>query len=501
MEAVGPSAKKQRSDKLEADKSPPPAIASREAPNPQSSAKKKRTSHSQEPAPPPGAGGGGEAGDADRISGLPDAILGDIISLLPTKDGVRTQVLASRWRHLWLAAPLNLDSDGFPAEDDDAYAGAVSRILSAHGGPGRRFRVSAHLIHRRPDTVDAWLRSPALDNLQEIDFCHRYLDPGVEEPSPPPASISRFSGSLRVVTLGKCHIPDALAGTLLFPQLKQLGIEKVHISEGALHSLISSCPALECLFVNESFGFSCLRINSSSLRSIGVGAQRYYGPEPRLQELIIEDAPCLEKLLYAEGFGSRLSVVSAPKLATLGCPTDSRGDSRILFGTTEFQELNAVSLATVMHSVKILAVNLWIFDLDKVIGLMKCFPCLEKLYMKSCNSAFENFWRRKYRLLLKSLDIRLKTVELEHYRGINGQVQFASFFVMNARELEVLRLVVKTKNYNDRFFAQQHMMLQMEKRASRGARLDFTTHICHDDLLPIKHVSDLSITDPFQCRC
>ncbi|CAN6213739.1 unnamed protein product [Urochloa humidicola] len=87
--------------------------------------------------------------------------------------------------------------------------------------------------------------------------------------------------------------------------------------------------------------------------------------------------------------------------------------------------------------------------------------------MKSCNSAFENFWRRKHRLLLKSLDIRLKTVVLEHYRGINGQ----------------------------------HMMLQMEKRASRGARLDFTTHRCQDDLLPIKHVSDLSITDPFQCRC
>ncbi|CAN6197493.1 unnamed protein product, partial [Urochloa humidicola] len=343
-------------------------------PNPQPSVKKKKSSHSQEPAPPPGAGGGGgggEAGEADRISGLPDAILGDIISLLPTKDGVRTQVLASRWRHLWRAAPLNLDSDGFPTEDDDAYPGAVSRILSAHGGPGRRFRVATYLVHRRPDAVDAWLLSPALDNLQEIDFCLRSLDPVVEEPSPPPPSISRFFGSLRVATFSRCHIPDALAGTLLFPQLKQLGIEKVRISEGALHSLISSCPALECLFVNESFGFSCLRINSSSLRSIGVGAQRYYGPEPRLLELIIEDAPCLEKLLYAEGFGSCLSVVSAPKLVTLGCPSDSCGESSILFGANEFQILSAVSLTTVIRSVKILAVNLWIFDLDKVIDLMK----------------------------------------------------------------------------------------------------------------------------------
>ncbi|CAL4900537.1 unnamed protein product [Urochloa decumbens] len=380
MGAAGPSAKKKRSDELEAHESPPPAMAAREAPNPQPTAKKKRSSHSsQEPAPPRAAGRGGvggRAGEADRISGLPDAILGEIISLLPTKDGARTQVLASRWRHLWRAAPLNLDSIGFPAEDCDAYARAVSRILSTHRGPGRRFRVAAHLIHSRPDTVDAWLRSPALDNLQEIDFYHRSMDPYLlrPSPSPPPGSISRFSGSLRVATFSKCHIPDGLAETLRFPELKQLGIEK-------------------------------------------------------FDELIIEDAPCLEKLLYADRFGICLSVVAAPKLTTLGCPSDTHRDLRILFGATEFQGLNTVSLTTVMRSVKILAVHLWIFDLDKVIDLMKCFPCLEKLYMKGgCNSTKANFWRRKHRLLLKSLDIHLKTVVLECYRGINGLVRFASFF-------------------------------------------------------------------------
>jgi hypothetical protein len=110
-----------------------------------------------------------------------------------------------------------------------------------------------------------------------------------------------------------------------------------------------------------------------------------------------------------------------------------------------------------------------------------------------------NRWRHKHRDFIKSFDIRLKTIMLKQYRGTRSQVNFASFFLLNARELESMRLKVEFRYYNEAFFTKQHGMLQMEKRASRGARLHFKK-ICTRHV-HVNHVYDLSIADPFECRC
>lgn len=282
--------------------------------------------------------------------------------------------------------------------------------------------------------------------------------------------------------------------TLQFPLLRKLALVEVKISEGSLQSIITSgCPALESLLLRTSFDIRGVRINSPILKSIGIHS--------RFVELIIQDAPSLERLLYLRmDMRMRVSVISAPRLETLGYISQDSQDSKIMIGCTVIERLRVVSLTTVVRTVKILAVHMN-FNLDMVIDLMKCFLCLEKLYMKiqTDSPAGTNFWRHKHRNFLTSHDIRLKTIVLGYYRGIQSQVNFVTFFILNAKLLESIRLEVDSRDYNDGFFAEQCRLLQMEKRVSRGAQLCVTTG-SHNDVSSTVDLNDLDLANPFACR-
>ncbi|KAK9011600.1 hypothetical protein V6N11_044446 [Hibiscus sabdariffa] len=43
--------------------------------------------------------------EQDRMSALPDAVLHQILSLLPTKHSIQTSILSKRWIHLWKFTP------------------------------------------------------------------------------------------------------------------------------------------------------------------------------------------------------------------------------------------------------------------------------------------------------------------------------------------------------------------------------------------------------------
>lgn len=147
--------------------------------------------------------------------------------------------------------------------------------------------------------------------------------------------------------------------------------------------MISGCLVLESLLLWEVRAVGeCrrLRISSQSIRSIGFRDDRLLGKE----ELVIEDAPRVERLLILyPGTGETARIIRAPKLEILG-PLPS-GISKVEIGTDlVIQGMIPVSSMSKIRTVKVLALtSSWQRPeyLDAVLDVLRCFPCLEKLYV------------------------------------------------------------------------------------------------------------------------
>ncbi|CAN6165838.1 unnamed protein product [Urochloa humidicola] len=361
------------------------------------------------PSPPP-----------DLISLLPNELLGTIITLLPTKSGARTQILSRRWRPLWRSAPLNFDARCF-----DVTGAVVTRILSSHHGPVRR------LCHHSSSAgdLDAWLRCPTLDNLEELNFSQG----GLPGPLPPPSAFLRFSATLRFAKFGQCQFPvPAAAGRFFhFPKLQELTLRCVSISEDALQALLG-CPALSSLILYYNSGFRSLRINSPSLEYVGLYSYSITDCTIKLEDVVVENAPSLEKLVLHHEL--RVSIVSAPKLEVLGSITDC--SCAMQLGSTVFQTL------------KFGGKNVW------------------------CHETPDH---------IECLDLHLKRLEFSRYRGDkeSSHVNLVVFFVLNAKVLESVQLYVHHGEEEDKDWVEnQRWQLQLRNRASSGARFDFRPSYC-----------------------
>ena len=405
----------------------------------------------------------------DFISSLPDAVLGTIISLLPTKDGGRTRVLSRRWRHLWRSAPLNLEVSTRPPDADADAAGpvptssrvppsVVSEIISKHPGPARRFS-----LHCRGDgdlcpQAESWLRSRALANLQELDIS--YAEP------PLLTSVLRSASNILVAKISHCDFEPAMIN---FPFLKKLSLFRLTISADLFPGLLSCCHALESLSMTKVRAVGCLRLSSPTIRTIIF--RHSYG---ETAELVIEDAPRLVRLLvpYCERDDSvTVRVIRAPNLEILG-PFFVVVSKLLLF-----QGISLVSSTNSMRTLKVLALKSSGQKLNAVLNILRGFPCLEKLcVIFHTNRERNDDNEPQYDPLhpIECLETRLKIVVFKSFEGYGKQVDFAKFFVLNAKVLDKIEFEVRNQ-YSSETVAYEHKLLQVENRASREARVEFRT--------------------------
>ena len=79
--------------------------------------------------------------------------------------------------------------------------------------------------------------------------------------------------------------------------------------------------------------------------------------------------------------------------------------------------------------------------------------------------------------LIESLD-HIRYVELKCYTGTELDVDFAKFFVLNAKALELMKFVVEGR-CTQKWRTDQYKCLQFDSRASPNALLDFRSYSGH----------------------
>ncbi|KAF6164161.1 hypothetical protein GIB67_010131 [Kingdonia uniflora] len=206
----------------------------------------------------------------DYISNLPDNVIERILLGLPMKDGARTSVLSTTWRHKWAAVPqLEFDYSIKEILANYSIVNIIDHVLLLHIGPIHKFELSRHYGSKMPSfrDMDRWIfvlsrykiKEFILENLQD----DKYILPS-----------QLFSWKdLLSLTLGSCTVvlPPMFKG---FLNLRTLDLQSLTITDDAFDSLIHSCPLLETLRLAD-FDCSCLRINDPNLRSFSFDCGKF----------------------------------------------------------------------------------------------------------------------------------------------------------------------------------------------------------------------------------
>lgn len=240
------------------------------------------------------------SGEVDWISELPESLQIKVLLNLPTKDVVKTSALSSRWRYLWQTVPkLDLEIDNFP--DHDLFPSFVDRFLGFNADGScclHSFKVHYDYCgDGEPETglIRRWVTTVV---RQKVEHLHveddSYQSWEIEMPPTLYTCASLVSLKLSGVTLPS---PPKFVS---LPCLKSVHLTIVKFADDStLETLISRCPALECLDIKRSLcdDIGVLRVRSQSLLRFTHGADTLGNVEGLVVEI---DAPRLEYLKLSD---------------------------------------------------------------------------------------------------------------------------------------------------------------------------------------------------------
>ncbi|KAL1206633.1 putative FBD-associated F-box protein [Cardamine amara subsp. amara] len=228
--------------------------------------------------------------EEDRISQLPDPLICQILSHLPSKETVKTSVLSTRWRSLWLWVPcLELNSQLF--HDFNGFISFGNRFFDTNKVSCIQ-KLKLNIIDISENKVDhasyfaSWIDAVVKRKIQHLHVCcypYSYL---YEMPT-------SFYICERLVSLELHWVAWASAEFVSLPCLKTMHLHhNMFPNEASFEKLVSCCHVLEELYISlaeEDTKVYCVRSRSLKKLTFIRYSSSQFGSVPD----IFIDAPLL----------------------------------------------------------------------------------------------------------------------------------------------------------------------------------------------------------------
>ncbi|XAR67473.1 hypothetical protein NMG60_11002245 [Bertholletia excelsa] len=433
------------------------------------------------------------SGGEDKISNLPDSILHQILSFLPTKDAVATCILSTRWKFQW-ASVSNIDFDDsllysnevngrFPLETT-CFMNFVERVLLLRDGSDmQKFRLSCRVCFNA-SRIHAWVSAAIKHKVQELDLCLF-----VEKPFALPRCVFD-SESLTTVKIEMNCILE-LPACISLPRLKTLHLALVtFLDDDSTQKLLSSCPVLQDLTILDCEWMNLKRIMISipTLKTLTIDDLPYFGSADELNGCEIKVD--VENLIHLKYRGHLFNEILLSDLSTV---VNASIDIQMLSEKRKEIAYRAVKLLRGLCGVKSIRISNGVIEslfmtdsvldlptfqnmsylelsteiggdsTDKLVDLLQHSANVESLVFaegfKPHVSFGEDFWILNR--LPKCLLACLKSVSFHNFQGNHTEICFLKYLLKNALLLERLN-VLCSKNPPGDSKKQQELLSQLQ---------------------------------------
>lgn len=414
----------------------------------------------------------------DRISSLPDEILGQILSFLPTKYAVATSALSSRWRNLYkLTTSLDFDdSASFKSQKglnivrrNTRFREFVDSILARFEQSNvTKFRLKCGKNNFDNSLISYWIKVACSHEISEFELsihtCVPYRLPLQRYPL-----TCQNLAVLKLDSNFEVDIPDSVA----FPCLKVLVLKEIKLSsDSSLNDILPRCPLLEELVIEGcdiAEGNVC--ITNPLLRRLTLD-DGLTGPLDQLNGTVVYfDAPNLIYLKYCKCLVHRCKVRDLNALVEAYieiCFNDDDFDEpedlcdamlSFIVGVSncELLYLSGQCLEALTSGEFELPIfqNLTRLELgvgcdvswnDVLLDFLSNSPCLEYLIFEEGLIRFgaidyESEDCQLYDEAVPScVESRLKVIEIKRFWGLKEEMDTVMYFLENANVLEKLEL-------------------------------------------------------------